>query len=83
MSKLIFRIKGSDAKWDEYLNSFLGEDIAKDCIVEGVATASDRTARVHILNFKNNKNVINKLKGSNDVISAFIVENSKIKQKIV
>jgi hypothetical protein len=83
MSKLIFRIKGDDTKWDEYLNGFLGEDIAKECIVEGVATASDRTARVHILNFKNDKNVINKLKGSNNVISAFLVDNNEVKQKIV
>ena len=82
MSKLIFRIKGDEAKWDVYLNDFLGEDIAKDCIVEGVATAKERSARVHILKFKNNQKVINKLTSSDDVISAYLVDNNKIVKTI-
>jgi len=82
MSKLIFRIKGDEVKWDVYLNDFLGEDIAKDCIVEGVATAKERSARVHILKFKNNQQVINKLKSSDDVISAYLVDNNQIVKTI-
>ena len=83
MSKLIFRIKGDEVKWDAYLNDFLGEDIAKECIVEGVATAKERTARVHILKYKNNQQIINKLKSNNDVISAYLVDNNKVKQVII
>ena len=82
MSKLIFRIKGDEVKWDVYLNDFLGEKIAKDCIVEGVATAKERSARVHILKFKNNQKVINKLTSSDDVISAYLVDNNKIVKTI-
>lgn len=83
MSKLIFKIKGDERKWDVYLNEFLGESVAKNCVVEGDATASERTARVHIMDFKNNAEVLSKLTSSDKVISAFLVDDNKIQQTIV
>jgi len=83
MSKLIFKIKGDERKWDIYLNEFLGENVAKDCVVEGDATASERVARVHIMDFKNDASVISKLKSSDNVISAFLVDNNKVQETIV
>ena len=83
MSKLIFKIKGDERKWDVHLNEFLGESVAKECVIEGSATALERTARVHIMNFKNNADVINKLKNSDNVISAFLVDDNKIQETIV
>jgi hypothetical protein len=82
MSKLIFKLKGDERKWDIILNEFMGEELAKECAVEIDATASNHSARVHILNFKKNQELINKLGKDESVLSAYLIDNKKITKRI-
>lgn len=82
MGKLIFELKGDERKWDVILNEFMGEELAKECIIEYKATASDHSARIHILNFKKNQELINKLGESEGVLSAYMIDNKKIIKEI-
>ncbi len=82
MSKLIFEIKGDERKWDVLLNDFLGEELKKECIVESDATVKKHWARVHFLNYKPNKELVNKLAESENIMSAYIIDNKKITKKI-
>ena len=82
MGKLIFEIKGDERKWDVILNDLMGEKLAKECLIENMATAKKHSARVHILNFKNNQELINKLAKSDNIISAYMINNKEITKSI-
>jgi len=83
MSKLIFKIKYADKKWSEYLTELFGEETAKRCTVESDATAMKYEAKVKIDDFKNEQNIIDKLKNNEHVISAFTIDNYQAKNVIV
>ncbi|MBN1252790.1 MAG: hypothetical protein JXR51_09855 [Bacteroidales bacterium] len=80
--KLIFKLKADERKWDVYLSEMLGEEIAKKCSFEVDATASEHWARVLILNFNNDKALLDKLEKNENVISAYLVENKVITKRI-
>jgi len=82
MSKLIFRMKYNEAKWPVYLEETFGKEIAEQCVVESTQTASEHDARIHIMNFKKNAQVIDVLKRNENVISAFIVNNKEAVETI-
>ncbi len=82
MSKLRFEIKGDERKWNEILSELYDEELAKECLVEYDATAKGHSARVHFLNFKNNPVLINKLGKNENVISAYLINNKKIRKQI-
>jgi len=75
--KLIFRMKYSELKWPVYLEETFGKEIAEQCVIESTQTASDHDARIHIMDFKKDENLINTLKTNENVISAFIVNNKE------
>ncbi|OQY03867.1 MAG: hypothetical protein B6I20_04210 [Bacteroidetes bacterium 4572_117] len=78
MGKLIFEIKGDERKWDVLLNDFMGEELTKECSLEYIATAADHSARVLFLNYKSNKALMGKLEKSENILSAYMVDNKKI-----
>jgi len=77
MSKLIFTMKYADKKWPEYLEETFGKEAAEQCVVESTQTASVHEARIHIMNFKNDSKLINTIKGSENVLSAFFVNDKE------
>jgi len=82
MDKLIFEVKGDERKWNEILAEFYDDELAKECLVEYDATAKGHSARVHFLNYKNNPELINKLAKSENIISAYIINNKDITKNI-
>ncbi len=82
MSKLIFKLKGNEEKWSARIEKYLGKELADQAKIEIDATAKENKASIKLLNYKKNKSLENKIKADNDIISAFIIENQKIKQKI-
>jgi len=82
MAKLIFEIKGDERKWPVMLNDFMGETLVEESIVEYDATAKKHIARVHLMNFKNNPEFLNKLTDSESIISAYMIDNKKITKHI-
>ncbi|RLD84954.1 MAG: hypothetical protein DRJ07_04115 [Bacteroidetes bacterium] len=82
MDKLIFEVKGDERKWNEILAEFYNDELAKECLVEYDATAKGHSARVHFLNYKNNPELINKLAKSENIISAYIINNKDITKNI-
>ena len=83
MSKLIFKLKGNEEKWPARLENYLGADLAKEALTEVDATASEYLASIQLLNYKKNTSLEEKIKSDNDVISAFIIDNKKIQQRLV
>ncbi len=75
MKILTFTLKYSETRWPEYLENFLGKELAEKCSVESHATAKTHIAKVNILNFNGSKQIINKIKNNKDVESAYIAEN--------
>ncbi|MCF6184200.1 MAG: hypothetical protein L3J56_06170 [Bacteroidales bacterium] len=82
MSKLIFKMKYSGKRWNDYLPELFGKETAEKCIVESQATAKTNEARIIIYNFNGNKEILNKIKNNENTISAYIVEDNKV-QKIL
>lgn len=82
MSKLIFELKGDERKWDIMLNEFLGEELKREASIELVATAKEHFARVHFLNYKSNPDLIKKINESDKILSAYLINDKKIKQAI-
>jgi len=82
MSKLIITLNPVDKKWDEYLTETFGDDFVKNSKVEPFATAKKNKAKVYNLNFKGDTKIIDTIKQNNDIDSAYIVENNKIKEVI-
>lgn len=82
MGKLIFEVKGDERKWNEILAELYDEELAKECLVEYNATAKGHSARVHFLNFKNNPELIKKLAKSENIISAYMIDNKNITKNI-
>ena len=82
MSKLIFTVKYADKKWPLFLEETFSKSFAEECLVESTQTASIHEARIQVLNFKNDNNVINILKSNDLVSSAYLVNNKAIAQTI-
>ena len=80
--KLIFRMKYGEAKWPAYLEENFGKEIAEQCVVESTQTATEHDARIHIMDFKNNKAFTDKLKSNENVISAFLVNDKQAVETI-
>ena len=81
--KLIFKMKYADKKWPEYLEEVFGKDFSDQCVVESSARAKTHDARIHVMNFKGDKEVISTIKHNESVISAFLVNNNKVVETIV
>ncbi len=82
MTKLILNIDQVDKKWDEYIKETFGDDFFNSSKIEPYATAKKNRVKVYNLKFKNNKNIIDKIKTNDKIISAYIVENNKIKETV-
>ncbi len=82
MSKLIFTVKYADKKWPQFLEETFGKAFAEQCLVESTQTASIHEARVQVLNFKHDKQIINTLKSNDYVSSAHLVNNKVVAQTI-
>ena len=80
--KLIFKMKYADKKWPEYIEEVFGKDVAEKCDIESTARAKTHEARIHIMDFKGDKNVISTLKQNDNVMSAFLVNNNKVVETI-
>jgi hypothetical protein len=83
MSKLIFKLIGNEEKWTARLENYLGAELAKVATTEVDATASRYDASIQLLNYKKNQVLEDKIKSDKDIISAFIVDNKEIKQRLV
>ena len=83
MSKLIFKLKGNEEKWPARMENYLGAELASEAKIEVDATASEYLASIQILNYKKNQALENKIKTDNDTISAFIIDDNKVQQRIV
>jgi len=80
--KLIFEIKGDERRWEVLLKDFMGDKLYKQARVEFDATANNHQARVQFLDYKKNQELINKLKNSEQIISAYLIDNKKIVETI-
>ncbi|NPA36262.1 MAG: hypothetical protein GXO47_05380 [Chlorobi bacterium] len=80
--KLIFTMKYADKKWPEYIEEVFGKEIAEQARIESDSTAKNKEARIHLMNFKNDTTVIEKLKNNENVISAFLVSDNEVKETI-
>ena len=76
--KLIFKLKADERKWPAHLSDVLGEELAGKCSYEVDATAKNHWARVMILNFKNNKSLLDKLSKNKNLISGYLIDNKDI-----
>ena len=76
--KLIFKLKADERKWPEHLSNVLGEELVKTCSYEVDATAKNHWARVMILNFKNDKSLLDKLSKNENLISGYLIDNKDI-----
>ena len=76
--KLIFKLKADERKWPVHLSDVLGEELAEKCFYEVDATAKKHWARVMILNFKNNKPLLDKLSKNENLISGYLIDNKAI-----
>ena len=83
MNLLTFKLKYADKKWQMYLTETFGEELANKCKIESVGTAKKSEATINLLDFNNDKKVINKIKNDKNVVSAYIVSDSKAKTVIV
>ena len=82
MSKLMIRMKYNDAKWPLFLEDTFGKEFAEQCVVESTQTASVHDARIQVLDFKNDKNILQIIKTNEHVISAYLVDNNAVKETI-
>ena len=80
--KLIFTMKYAGKKWPEYLEEEFGKEVAEMARVQSDATAKSHEARIHLMNFNDDKAVVEKLKGNENVTSAFLVENNEVVKTI-
>jgi hypothetical protein len=83
MSKLIFKLKGNEEKWPARIENYLGAELAAEAKTEIDATASEYLASIQLLNYKKNQTLEDKIKADKDIISAFIIDNKEIKQRLV
>ncbi len=82
MSKLIFKLKGNEEKWPARMENYLGAELAAEAKIEITATASEYLASIQLLEYKKNQSLEEKIKADSDTISAFIIDNKEVKQKI-
>jgi hypothetical protein len=80
--KLIFKMKYADKKWPEYIEEVFGKELAQNAKIESSATAKTHEARIHIMNFKKNFEVIDTLKVNANVLSAYLVNNNEVVEVI-
>ncbi len=83
MKLLTFKIKYADKKWPVYLEETFGKETAEKFSIESNATAKTNEATINLVDFDGNSKVINIVKNDKNVISAFIVDNYKVKKVIV
>ncbi len=80
--KLIFTMKYADKKWPEYIEEVFGKDVAEQAKIESDSTAKSHEARIHLMDFKNDNTIIDKLKSNENVTSAFLVSDNKVQKTI-
>jgi hypothetical protein len=80
--KLIFTMKYAGKKWPEYIEEVFGKEIAEQAKIESDSTAKNNEARIHIMDFKNDSAVIEKLKSHENVTSALLVSDNEVKDTI-
>ena len=80
--KLIFTMKYAGKKWPEYLEEVFGKEVAEQAKVQSDATAKSHEARIHLMDFNDDKAVVEKLKNNENVTSAFLVENNEVVKPI-
>ena len=80
MKILTFKLKYTGIKWIEYLENFLGKELAEKCSVESQATANTLIAIINIVNFNAQKEILNKIKENEDVFSGYLFNNQRITQ---
>jgi len=75
-------MKYADKKWPEYIEETFGKEVAEQAKIESDATAKSHEARIHLMDFKNDTAVIEKMKSNENVTSAFLVSDNEVKEKI-
>ena len=83
MKILTFNINYADKRWNIYLEEMFGKEIAEKCLTESKATAKMQDAKINILNFDGNKEIIKKIKSDKNVISAYIINNNEISEVLI
>ena len=83
MKILTFKLNYADKRWNIYLEEMFGKEIAEKCLVESRATAKMQDAKVNILNFDGNTEIIKKIKSDKNVVFAYIINNRKITKVLV
>ncbi len=82
MKMLTFKLKYADKRWQQYLEETYGKDISEKFSIESNATAKTNELTVNLFNFKENFEIIRKIKNDKNIISAYIVSNNSVKKII-
>lgn len=77
MTILSFRMNYADKKWPEYLAEEFGEETAKKFSVQSHAAAKIHDAKISILNFKEDKELLKKIQHHPNVTSAYLVKKDR------
>jgi hypothetical protein len=77
MKILVFRMDFAGKKWKEYLPEEFGEETAEKFSVESHRTAKMHDAKISILNFDGDSELINKIKNHDNVSSAYLIKQDK------
>ena len=83
MKHLAIKFKYSDKKWPLFLTELFGEEIIEKYRIESNSTANSQTAQVTFTDFDGSSKVINAVKNSEHVISAYIVNDNEIQKVLV
>ncbi len=81
--RLVVKMKYAEVKWQDYIKQTFGEEWAKQCTIESVASAKEHQASIQFADFKKDNELINQIKNNENVISAFIINDKKIVETIV
>ncbi len=78
MNKLVLKMKYPGKRWSDYLPEIFGNEVAGKLKIETNATANTNTASIILCEFKNEKNIIEKITNNENILSAFLVKDNKV-----
>lgn len=68
----------ADKKWKDYLAEEFGKETAEKFNVQSHAASKNHDAKITLLNFDENKELIEKIKNHPGVTSAYIIKNNEV-----
>ena len=78
MKILTFTMNYADERWPAYLTNTFGKDVADKCLVESHQMATSHNAKISILNFDGNTELIAKIQNHEGVTSAYIAQGKTV-----